>query len=81
MTTHEVLNQSSAWSDVDLFESNRPLRDALKHHAPALELTRLRALGVLCGSADMQAHARLANTHKPQLHAHDVQGRATPAWE
>ena len=75
MPTHEVSNQSSAWSDVDLFVSNQPLRDALRHHAPALDATRLRALGALCGSADMQAHARLANTYKPQLHAHDMQGR------
>jgi putative acyl-CoA dehydrogenase len=73
--THEVLNQSTPWRDVDLFEANRALRDALKHHAPAHDTTRLRTLGCLAGSAEMQLHARLANTHPPELHAHDVQGR------
>ncbi len=74
-TTHEVINQSTPWNDVDLFATNRPLRDALAHHAPAHDATRLHTLGALAGSAEMQAHARLANTHAPQLHQHDMQGR------
>ena len=75
MPTHEVVNQAAPWVDVNLFESNRPLRDALNCHAPTLDTTRLAALGALTGSAEMQEHAREANTHKPQLHTHDVQGR------
>jgi putative acyl-CoA dehydrogenase len=73
--THEVFNQSSPWAGANLFDLNRPLRDALAHHAPALDTARLRALGAQAGSAEMQQHARLANQHKPVLHAHDVQGR------
>jgi putative acyl-CoA dehydrogenase len=73
--THEVSNQSTPWRDVDLFATNRPLRDALAHHAPDHDATRLHTLGALAGSAEMQTHARLANTHPPQLHQHDVQGR------
>jgi putative acyl-CoA dehydrogenase len=73
--THAVENQSTPWADVNLFDADRPLRDALAHHAPGLDTTRLRTLGALAGSADMQQHARLANTHPPQLHTHDVQGR------
>jgi putative acyl-CoA dehydrogenase len=75
MNTHEVLNQAAPWVGANLFQTNRPLRDALEHHAPALDTTRLHSLGALAGSADMQAHARLANTHPPQLHTHDVHGR------
>jgi putative acyl-CoA dehydrogenase len=75
MTTHDVTNQSTPLSDVNLFDADRALRDALAHHAPTLDTTRLRALGALAGSAEMQQHARLANTYKPQLHTHDVQGR------
>jgi putative acyl-CoA dehydrogenase len=75
MNTHDVLNQAAPWAGVNLFETNRPLRDVLAHHAPTLDTTRLAALGALAGSADMQAHARLANTHLPQLRTHDVQGR------
>ncbi len=75
MNTHEVLNQAAPWVGANLFETNRPLRDALAHHAPTLDTARLRALGKLTGSAEMQEHARLANTHPPQLHTHDVHGR------
>jgi putative acyl-CoA dehydrogenase len=73
--THDVVNQSTPFTDVDLFATNRPLRDALVHHAPALDATRLAALGVLAGSAEMQAHARLANVNQPQLQTHDRHGR------
>jgi putative acyl-CoA dehydrogenase len=75
MTTHDVTNQSAPWANVNLFDADRALQDALAHHAPALDTTRLRTLGALAGSADMQQHARLANSHRPQLLTHDVQGR------
>jgi putative acyl-CoA dehydrogenase len=75
MSTHEVLNQAAPWVGANLFDTNLPLRDALAHHAPTLDTTGLRTLGALAGSAEMQEHARLANTHAPRLHTHDVQGR------
>jgi putative acyl-CoA dehydrogenase len=75
MKTHEVINQSAPLQDVNLFSSNRPLRDALALHAPTMDFSRLAALGAVVGSADMQSHARLANTHSPQLHTHDRVGR------
>ena len=68
MNTHDVFNQSEPLTGVNLFLANRPLRDALALHAPGLDTARLRALGAEVGSADMQMHARLANTHPPVLH-------------
>jgi putative acyl-CoA dehydrogenase len=79
--THDVVNQSTPFTDVDLFATNQPLRDALAHHAPALDAARLAALGMLAGSAQMQEHARLANVNRPQLHTHDLQGRRTDQIE
>jgi putative acyl-CoA dehydrogenase len=73
--THEVFNQSSALVDVDLFATNRGLRDALAFHAPDLQLAPLQSLGRELGTAAMQDHARLANVHGPQLHTHDRFGR------
>jgi putative acyl-CoA dehydrogenase len=73
--THEVFNQPEPLADYDLFEGNRPLQGALKFNAPALDTAELSRLGGLLGSAEMQAHARLANTHPPQLHSHDRFGR------
>jgi putative acyl-CoA dehydrogenase len=69
--THEVLNQPAPLVDYNLFETNRPLRDALKFNAPGLDTGPLRELGALAGTAQMQSHARLANVHSPQLHTHD----------
>ncbi len=75
VATHEVFNQSRAFEGVNLFQANRPLRDALALHAPGLPTTRLDALGAELGSADMQTHARLANTHGPVLHTHSRTGQ------
>ena len=79
--THEVFNQSTPWADVNLFTTNQPLQDALRLHAPGLPLAGLTALGAEMGSAEMQAHARLANTYKPQLRTHDSVGHRTDVVE
>ena len=69
--THEVLNQPTPLEDINLFQANQALRDALKFNAPALDTASLSALGALAGNADMQRHARLANVHTPELRTHD----------
>ena len=74
-TTHEVFNQPEPLADTNLFETNRPLRDALRLQAPDLDTAPLAKLGALAGSSEMQAHARLANTHTPELRSHDRFGR------
>ena len=74
-TTHEVFNQPAPLVDYNLYETNRPLQDALRFNAPQLDTAALQQLGAEVGTADMQNHARLANVHTPQLHSHDRQGR------
>ncbi len=69
--THVVLNQVPPFEDVNLFETNAALRDAVKFNDPALATGALSELGALAGSADMQRHARLANVNPPALHSHD----------
>ena len=73
--THEITNQSTPYSGVNLFRNNLPLQDALRLYAPELDSSRLDALGAEAGTAAMQSHARLANSHPPVLHTHDRQGR------
>ncbi len=73
--THEVFNQPEPLADYDLFATNRALQDALRFNAPDLQLAPLQALGRELGSAGMQAHARLANVHTPELRTHDRFGR------
>jgi putative acyl-CoA dehydrogenase len=74
MNTHEVFNQSAPLEGVNLFLANRPLRDAISTHAPELDTQPLIAIGAEAGSAELQQHARLANTHAPELHTHDRVG-------
>jgi putative acyl-CoA dehydrogenase len=73
--THDVLNQPAPLCGHNLFDTHRALVDAVRFHAPGLSTAALSAFGAVCGTADMQAHARLANFHPPQLHTHDRQGR------
>lgn len=78
IATHEVTNQSTPWSGVNLFGAHRALQDALRFNgglADPAAAAALSALGAECGSAAMQQQARLANTHKPVLHTHDRTGR------
>ena len=81
LDTHDVFNQSTPWADVNLFTTNQPLQDALRLHAPGLGVEGLTALGAEMGSAEMLTHARLANTHKPQLRTHDRFGHRTDVVE
>jgi putative acyl-CoA dehydrogenase len=82
---HDVLNQPVPFVDHDLLAVNRPLQDALKAFLPAdrHDATRaaLHALGTEAGSAALQRHARLANTHPPELHTHTVQGHRSDTVE
>ena len=80
-TNHEVFNQPAPLAGYNLFETNRPLRDALKFNAPSLDTASLAALGATLGTAEMQMHARLANTNAPVLHTHDRFGRRTDEVE
>jgi putative acyl-CoA dehydrogenase len=73
--THEVTNQPAPLAGVNLFSGNRALRDALAFHGLPDGDAELMALGAEVGTAEMQAHARLANLHSPVLHSHDRQGR------
>jgi putative acyl-CoA dehydrogenase len=79
--THEVLNQSEPLAGHNLYTTDRALRDALRFHAPQVDEARRTELGLLLGDPAMQAHARLANVHKPSLHTHDRYGHRTDTVE
>jgi putative acyl-CoA dehydrogenase len=73
-STHEVFNQPQPLVAYNLFERNAPLQAALKLNAPQLDTSELSQLGALLGTPEMQANARLANVHTPQLRSHDRYG-------
>jgi putative acyl-CoA dehydrogenase len=76
MTTPEpeLANQSPPYEDVNLFESDRPLRDAVTGNAAGADREALAAFGRRWGSADMFERGRLANAHPPRLEALDARG-------
>ena len=79
--THEVLNQSTALTGLNVYSGDQALRDALAFHAPGADEAGRIALGALLGSEAMQTHARLANLHKPTLHTHDRFGHRSDRVE
>src|ERR1700751_3920745 len=72
--THEVLNQSPPFEDVDLFALDRPLQDALAVSGAAGEAAALSAFGRRYGSAEMLDEARRANENPPKLASFDRKG-------
>jgi putative acyl-CoA dehydrogenase len=72
--THEVLNQSPPYEDIDLFASDRPLQEAVAANGAAGEAEALSVFGRRWGSAAMFEQARLANENPPKLKSFDAKG-------
>jgi putative acyl-CoA dehydrogenase len=72
--THEVLNQSPPFEDVDLFALDRPLVEAVAAHGGASAEQELSGFGRHWGSAAMAARGRLANENTPKLRTFDARG-------
>jgi len=79
--SHEVTNQSDPLTGHNVYRGDHVLQDALAFHLPGADEHSRDSLGALLGSADMQAHARLANIHRPELHTHDRFGRRIDSVE
>ena len=72
--THEVLNQSPPFEDVDLFALDRPLVDAVAVNGGAAAEQELSRFGQHWGSAAMATRGRLANENTPRLRTFDARG-------
>jgi putative acyl-CoA dehydrogenase len=71
--THEVLNQSPPFEDVDLYAGDRPLQDAVRQNGVD-EAARLSEFGRQWGTAEMMDQARVANENEPRLKTFDAKG-------
>src|SRR5262245_26893378 len=71
--THEVLNQSPPYEDIDLFASDTPLQEAVRANGVD-EAAALSEFGGHWGSAAMFHWARLANENEPKLETFDAKG-------
>src|SRR5581483_7587033 len=72
--THEVLNQSPPFQDVDLYSIDMPLQEAVAVNGGTAPASVLSAFGRHWGSAEMFEQARLANEFTPQLKTFDAKG-------
>ncbi|MBR0695998.1 acyl-CoA dehydrogenase family protein [Bradyrhizobium lablabi] len=73
--THDVLNQSPPFENVDLFASDVPLVAAVAANGGAAAATELSEFGTHWGSAVMAERGRLANENTPKLRLFDSKGR------
>src|SRR5215468_8406762 len=72
--THEVLNQSPPFADVDLFSTDVPLADAVAANGAGTEVLALSAFGRHWGTAEMLELGRVANENPPKLRTFDSKG-------
>jgi len=84
--THEVANQASPLENVNLFDADRVLSEALDREGADWAESRVRAVGTFAGSARAQQWSREANENPPRLRTHDRFGNRIdevefhPAW-
>lgn len=74
----EMANQPPPFENVDLFQSDRPLREAAAANGAGGEAEALAAFGRHWGRASMFELANLADAHPPRLHGEAV--RFHPAY-
>ena len=72
--THEVFNQSPPFEDVDLFNLDRPLVEAVAMNDGGAAHPELSEFGRHWGSAAMAARGRVANENPPKLRTFDARG-------
>jgi putative acyl-CoA dehydrogenase len=72
--THEALNQSPPFEDVDLFALDKSLAAAVAANGGAAAEKELSEFGQHWGSAAMAARGRLANENTPKLRTFDARG-------
>src|SRR5579859_4897178 len=72
--THEVLNQSPPFIDIDLFTLDTALAEAVTANGGAAAEKELAEFGRHWGSAAMAERGRLANENAPKLRSFDSRG-------
>ncbi len=75
LATHTVTNQPPPLEDVNLYATDRALRDAVRTAGGAAHDGRLGAFGARCGEARTQTWSRQANDNPPRLRPFDRFGQ------
>jgi putative acyl-CoA dehydrogenase len=72
--THEVFNQTPPLGDINLFDSDPALKEAVAAFGSGKSAAALSDFGKRWGGVEMAEHARLANENPPKLRTHDQKG-------
>lgn len=84
--THLVENQPPPLAGFDPLGCDPALTEAVRREGAGAALPHLAQLALLSTSAQAREHARLADTHPPELHTHDRYGHRVdevefhPSW-
>jgi putative acyl-CoA dehydrogenase len=84
--THEVMNQAAPFQDVNLFDCDKVLQEALAREGAPWAAPALRELGARLGRAATLDLGRQANVNSPKLVSFDRSGRRVdevefhPSW-
>jgi putative acyl-CoA dehydrogenase len=85
-STHDVANQTPPLENINLYEADAALKEAVQRDGAAWAHETLVSLGARWGDAAVLALAPLANRNPPVLHTHDRFGHRRdevefhPAW-
>ncbi len=85
-TTHEVTNQAVLLGDYNVFETDRPLVEAVSREGGDFRVDLIKEVGEIAGREHTRELGRLANEHEPVLRTHDRFGNRIdevefhPAW-
>lgn len=74
LETHSVTNQATPFEDVNLFEGDHALKDAVSEFGGDLHAEHLSEFGARCGAAETALWSRQANENPPILKSFDRYG-------
>lgn len=69
--THPVFNVATALEDINLFDTDSALQEAVQREGASWATAALTQFGALTGSSAYLHLGHLANKHKPELDTHD----------
>lgn len=75
LTTHEVTNQPPPFEEVNLYQTDAALTEAVRREGGAPHEAKISKLGARAGSAEAIEWAFAANKNLPELKAFDAYGR------
>ncbi len=74
LATHDVTNQPPPFEDVNIFDKDAALKNAVAKNGGSVHEKHLSAFGARVGSADVAEWSRQANKNPPQLKSFDRYG-------